>query len=222
MKRTIATILIVMALSSLFAGCELSEPDSISYMPKQEEAPESTSTPEPEPTQSPSIWYTRHFVDEFGDETDKVYVESEKIAGTFSNTATTNSNLSVYVSFEESNYKGDFISFRLLEYGRSKATHLSSESIDLAFKIDNAGSSETHYLTLTSSSDISSDVYTWEELNDYDVDDFHALINAMDEGQTFPCVIYIGKSSEYHFTIDGYGFADAVFEMEALNKEAEK
>ena len=209
-KRIVVIILVASALCAFISGCADISTQQIDTTP----APTST----PEPTTDPSYWYVRRFVDEFGDETDSTYVQSTKITGSFSNTATSNSSLSVYVSFEESDYKGDFISFRLLEYGKHKATHLSSERIELMFKIEDGSASNTYYMTLTGSSDISSDVYTWEELNDYDVDDFHVIIDALKSGKSFPCRIDIGTSSEYHFILDGTGFADAVQEMELTNQ----
>ena len=212
MKRIASTLLIALSLMAFISGCTTT-PTSLERTSKP------TTTPEPEPTPPPSQWDVRYFVDEFGDETDEAYVQCKKITGTFSNTATSNSRLYVYVSFEEGNYKGGFISFRLLEYGSHKATHFSSERIEFMFKIEENGESVTHYMTLTAGSDMSSDVYTWEEQNEYDIDDFHAFIDALKSEQTFPCRIDIGDSSEYHFTIDGTGFEEAVIEMEELNNQ---
>lgn len=153
-----------------------------------------------------SQWTVEHFVDEFGDETDSRYLRSKKITGYFSNTATSKSTLDVYVYYE----KGDYIRFRLLEYGSHRATHLSSDKIMLAFKVND----ETHYMNLKGSSDLSSDVYTSARMNDYDADDFAVLKSALISGETFPCYITIGNSSEYHFSIDGTGFSSALSELE--------
>jgi len=152
-----------------------------------------------------SQWTVEHFVDEFGDETENMYVRSKMISGYFSNTATSHSELTVYVYYE----KGDYIKFRLLEYGNHKATHLSSDKITLRFKIDG----ETYSMTLKGGSDLSGDVYTSATMNEYDKKDFSILKDALLSGEVFPCYIKIGNSSEYHFTVDGLGFALALDEI---------
>lgn len=147
-----------------------------------------------------SQWTVEYFVDDFGDKTDSSYVRSKMINGSFSNTATTNSTLSVYVYYEP----GDYIKFRLFEYGSHKATHLSSETISLAFKVDG----ETHYMMLKSENSLNGDIYASSKTGGFDI-----LKKALISEELFPCVIKIGSTSEYHFSIDGTGFLLALNEM---------
>lgn len=65
--------------------------------------------------QSFGIWKTDYYIDDFNQPTDEWYItNSEYAMGTFSNSATTNSNLAVCVLYDCNNY----ITFFLYEYGK--------------------------------------------------------------------------------------------------------
>ena len=92
-------------------------------------------------------WYLSHTVDEFGDESGNPVIQSE-ITGTFSNTATAESELKVMayiVSDDTGTIVGEgkyVLAFRLFEYGDHVATYLSSDSKILKTKI---GDTVTEY-----------------------------------------------------------------------------
>lgn len=73
--------------------------------------------------QSSGIWYSDHYVDEFNQPvTDQWYITNAiDFEGTFSNSATTDSKLSVQVAFD---YNND-ISFFLYEYGKKLVKNVS-------------------------------------------------------------------------------------------------
>jgi hypothetical protein len=94
-----------------------------------------------------SVWTIRNYVDEFGDPTKDRYIRNtESIRGTFSNTATQNSELNVDMlmdDLETSNSSHIRISIHLYEYARDnpvKATSLESYYVVVK---DNAGDSHT-------------------------------------------------------------------------------
>ena len=69
-------------------------------------------------------WEIGYYVDDFGDKTNDSYVIGT-FTGTFSNSATSGSRLTVYVYLDP--VYPSITQIRLLEYGSSKATFLSSE-----------------------------------------------------------------------------------------------
>jgi hypothetical protein len=92
-----------------------------------------------------SVWTIRNYVDEFGDPTKDRYIRNtESIRGTFSNTATQNSELNVDMlmdDLETSNSSHIRISIQLYEYaGRNPVKATSLERYDVVVK-DNAGDS---------------------------------------------------------------------------------
>jgi len=72
---------------------------------------------------SESDWILKHYVDEFGDDTNEKYVSYVGL-GTFSNTATTDSDLIVYVMVDRED-----VSIKLLEYGNSLVNNSYSHGI---------------------------------------------------------------------------------------------
>lgn len=72
-------------------------------------------------------WTVRYYVDAFNQPTDEWYIITKStISGTFSNSATTNSNLGVEVLYD---FEGE-ITFFLYEYGRSQVKNSSSRYVD--------------------------------------------------------------------------------------------
>ena len=78
-------------------------------------------------------WEVDYYVDEFGDKTNDAYVRGE-FHGTFSNSATNGSSLTVYVYMDKD--KPNRIAFRLLEYDSHKATAISSDKVTLKIKTE--------------------------------------------------------------------------------------
>ena len=80
-------------------------------------------------------WENTEVVDEFGDATGESAIRTV-VSGTFSNTATTGSDLLViaYINFNEFDYCYD-LSFQLLEYNDTPATYFSSDSKELKIKV---------------------------------------------------------------------------------------
>lgn len=73
------------------------------------------------------IWDVGYYVDDFQQPTDEWYITtSSQFTGTFSNSATTNSNLAVQVLVDHEND----ISFFLYEYGRSQVKNSSTQNED--------------------------------------------------------------------------------------------
>lgn len=71
------------------------------------------------------VWILNHYVDSFGDETDEGYL-STIMTGTFSNSATTNSDLIAYFLIDE-----DEVDLKLLEYGDYEVKGDSTYSFDV-------------------------------------------------------------------------------------------
>lgn len=73
----------------------------------------------------PKTWQIGNYVDEFGEPTGRKYVYTTIEGGTFSNSATQNSQLTAIVEpFRVANISGDTVggvTFRLLEYGKHPA-----------------------------------------------------------------------------------------------------
>lgn len=80
----------------------------------------------------PNAWIKSYYVDNFNDPTDEWYIIHEQlISGTFSNSATTNSNLSVYVLID-----AEKISFFLYEYDSNqvKNSYSTDETYSITMK----------------------------------------------------------------------------------------
>jgi len=91
------------------------------------------------------IWEIKPFVDEFNMPIEETYIVSEIIQGTFSNSATTNSDLLAVVFCEE--FEGFLeIKIRLVEYGRNIVRNpYSSAKYYSVVMMDNSG--QKHYYT---------------------------------------------------------------------------
>ena len=102
-----------------------------SYSVESSEIPVEESS-EQESTDSESHWILKHYVDEFGDETNVAYINYVDF-GTFSNSATTNSDL-IFSLLVES----DSADIKLLEYGSMlvKNSYSRSKSYDVTIKTD--------------------------------------------------------------------------------------
>ena len=155
----------------------------------------SVETTAPAATGKPSSWELSYTVDNFGDKTDEAVMRGS-FTGTFRNTATNGSNLTVYL-FVNRLTNGSVIYIRLLEYGNHNATYSSRDEMKMQVKVDDAVMD-----LYTIGSPPNSDLY----LNG------DALTGYLYEGKEIACVIDIGDS-RYNFTIDGNGFAELYDEL---------
>lgn len=142
-----------------------------------------------------SKWEKKYYVDEFGDETSSSYYVAT-FDGTFSNSATTNSELTAIVFLDSIS---NLTSFRLIEYGWSKATFLSSETITLKTK-DASGNVEEYSLYSSSSS---GDIFSMD----------YQLYRSIKDNESLSCVIttsskYQSVRDTYQFKIENTGLKD--------------
>jgi len=170
-------------------------------------------------------WEIQYFVDEFGDPTDSAYMVGT-FEGSFSNSATSNSELLVYLYYYSS--ENDF-AFRLGEYGDSLANYYSDDLMTIHMKLDG----ETYAVELFGTAP-TGDLYFYDTISDRGLLEESVVlftderemvsekfINALRAGETIPCYIIIGTEtdhmnqvlagtggSKYSFEIEGKGFAD--------------
>lgn len=188
------------------------------------------STAETESLPPAQHWQIDYFVDEFGDKTNEGFLIGE-FNGTFSNTATNSSDLSVFVYvMPDSTGKNYMIAFRLAEYGNHIATYSSYDYINLAFKV-NGEKYGVELMGFAPNGDAyltSHYAYEDETLASYNKTDrstaFYTLFNALkDNSGEVSCLITIGSmdnitssvgGSTYRFKIDGYGFAEQLATLE--------
>jgi len=69
------------------------------------------------------IWEIKYFVDDFGDPTNKGYIASDILSGTFSNSATSNSDLLAYFIISDSSS----VAIKLFEYGSNAVKAYSTD-----------------------------------------------------------------------------------------------
>lgn len=163
-------------------------------------------------------WSVRHYVDDFGDETDSTYIGAI-FNGTFSNTATSNSPLSVIVCY---NYGRRSFSFRLLEYDRVRATYSKYDDIKLKYKFTSPYTPDEDH---TFDEELegtapNGDLYLyWKEsiiADEVFGGDADMIETCLKEPTDVRCLITIG-SSEYIFDMDGSGFQECLDEVGVLD-----
>ena len=145
----------------------------------------------------PSPWELVRGVDEFGDPTGDTTLMAN-LEGTFSNSATTNSNLDVCVFYE-----APFFSFRLIEYGFNPANYHSSLTVKI--KVNDAVTTSIIDNRLTSNG-----FFAVGSVNDKEL--YNALYEALTNGEKVKFVITSG-SSTYNFTLMGKDFGELVKEL---------
>lgn len=172
-------------------------------------------------------WYLSHTVDEFGDESGNPVIQSE-ITGTFSNTATAESELKVMayiVSDDTGTIVGEgkyALAFRLFEYGDHVATYLSSDSKILKTKIgdtvteyDLSGSAPNGDLYVDVNASVSS-LKTKEDIENFlygKTSNYgEEIAKQLVDGNDIKCVINIG-SSKYNFVLEAGNIKDAFEEL---------
>lgn len=201
-------VLGIVGCSSTPATEETSTTKPTETTPIETESQTPEPTPGPTSTEAPSSWEIAHYVDDFGDETDEVYLQGV-FSGEFSNTATTNSELSVIVGVEYVMMETDvtdegyglnntIISFRLLEYNDHKATYNQGEKMTLKVKA-NDEISEYDIVGVAPNGDLS--ISGIGSPNAFDLE------TIWQNGGSTSCIIEIG-SSKYSFEIDGAGYRE--------------
>lgn len=141
-----------------------------------------------------NLWSEQKMVDEFGDviEGSKSIIQCN-IVGYFSNTATTNSELTGYVYMYFTDGYPEF-SIKLLEYGNHLASYTSYDSI--AFKIKLGDSIISYHPVF----------YTPPNGNLRIYDSNENLYTALYKGEDVRCIVEIGNS-KYNFTLYADNFA---------------
>ena len=202
MKKTISLVLaLVMCLSVCACGSDGS-------------IPEKSDVITPAPVQNgdnTSIWSLKISTDEFGDITkDSVSFVAGLSQGTFSNTATSGSDLTVVTSFmKKPGYNHYIVVFDLKEYNDQSVTASEFDTITFKMKIDEEvikGSLDATS-TLTGNSYnrtlvFGAGEYTWGG---------DVLFNALYKGKDVRCIITI-NSSEYNFTLESDNFQSVCVE----------
>lgn len=150
------------------------------------------------PIEKKNYWKCISAVDEFGDPTNNSVVAS-LVEGTFSNTATNDSELNVTVYFES-----PYLVFHMLEYDDTPISYISSDELLLKAKIE-----ENVFEYTLSGQAPSSDLYV-SLMTDTGI--ANELGNALLGGANIKCVIYVG-SSKYNFELNGSGLADTIDQM---------
>ena len=146
-------------------------------------------------------WEIDHYVDDFGDPTDSVYIRGV-FTGVFSDTETAGSFLTAIVFFDP---ESAVFSFRLLELGNKKAAYSSDEEDAIGFKFK-VSSDDIYEGTLTG-------IAPNEDLFLTGSDNLSTVLEvALQSNEEIRCVINIG-SSKYNFTIDGIGFRSCLTEF---------
>lgn len=174
-------------------------------------------------------WENTEVVDEFGDATGESAIRSV-VSGTFSNTATAESDLTVvaFITMGVPAYSSDFISdnatlisntltyptsaynvqFRLLEYDKTPATHLKSDNMILKTKV---GEDVEEY-TLIGNEDNSDLLVNPVIMGETGFErNGELLLKDLYEGNDVRCIVEIG-SSKYKFTLESGNFQKIIDE----------
>ena len=174
-------------------------------------------------------WENTEVVDEFGDATGESAIRSV-VSGTFSNTATAESDLTVvaFITMGVPAYSSDFISdnatlisntltyptsaynvqFRLLEYDKTPATHLKSDNMILKTKV---GEDVEEYILI--GNEDNSDLLVNPVIMDKTGFERNGelLLKDLYEGNDVRCIVEIG-SSKYKFTLEAGNFQKIIDE----------
>lgn len=150
-------------------------------------------------------WFIEEYKDEFGDGTGSTFCFTI-CEGSFSNTATSGSDLTAGIYFDASHHA--FL-IRLLEYGNTNAAYSSNSDISIKCKVGEyvfedtpVGDAPNGELILSESNK------SYKKFYDY-----------LEKGEEIRIVIYI-DNSKYNFSISGYGFRSAIAEQERRGDSA--
>ena len=167
------------------------------------EEPETEETPEPVVTHFPHIsWTQEYYVDDFNDPTDQTYLRGH-FSGTFSNSATSGSALSVYLYFDKelTGDSSDYFKIRLFEYGDMLVNYSLSGEDDILVKIKIDGKTYEAHPDYLSEKDIC--IKRGSPI-------FAPIVNALNAGSEISVVITESRysTSTYRFTVDSFGLDD--------------
>ena len=147
--------------------------------------------------------------DEFGDiDYDSRSIIKAVVEGTFSNTATSDSSLSVGIVLYNNNSGQKEFDFQMYEYGKQLATYTNSDNLSMKIKVDDI---KVDYMIVGDAPNgalrLGAIDYAGEE-----------LFSTLYYGNDVKVIIKIG-SSEYKFTIPSDNFAEICTEAEAKDEE---
>ena len=193
-KRTLA---LALAFGCVFMSPALSYAEENADIEAVSDTEEDSSTDE----ENSNSWEKVAVVDDFGDATGESII-STVVSGTFSNTATTGSDLLVvaYIDFNESDYYYDLI-FKLLEYNDTPATYLSSDSKELKIKV---GSINRVYEYDLLGQEPNGYVYVGDSSGE-------DIVKYLYDGNDIRCVLRLG-SSKYSFALEAGNIAELIDE----------
>lgn len=149
-------------------------------------------------------WTEEFYADDFGDPTSSSYIRGI-FDGTFSNSATTGSDLTVCFFMDKNldSASYDMFTIRLLEYGNHKVSFIGCDEWDISIKVkvDGVVSEDEPFLLLTDSGEMA--IKRGSPL-------FSAIIDALDADKEIAFVITVGGygTDTYRFNIDANGLAD--------------
>ena len=200
MKKTI-TLCLCLCLCFLLIACGQSGEET-----EATTVPETTVASTAPPTEPPKEihWTEEFYVDDFGDSTSSSYIRGV-FDGTFSNSATSGSELTVcfFMDKKMDSASYDMFTIRLLEYGSHKVSFIGCDTWDVSIKVkvDGVVSEDEPYFLLSDSG---------EMVINRDSPLFRAIIDALESGKEISFVITVGGygTSTYRFKIDANGLAD--------------
>ncbi|SEA88069.1 hypothetical protein SAMN05216349_1437 [Oribacterium sp. KHPX15] len=164
----------------------------------QETTASTVDTTAPVEPKKEGHWKTELSRDEFGDITEEsIPVISGYFEGDFSNSATASSELTVNVLTD-----GNILGFYLYEYGKTKASFLSSEEKVIKIKI--AGDITEDKLEETGGGGLACNGFIG-----------NLITKSLEAGNDVRCIIEAGYS-KYNFTMVGDNYDDAVSEKEEI------
>ncbi|HIU49632.1 MAG TPA: hypothetical protein IAD22_01280 [Candidatus Limousia pullorum] len=203
MKKALLGLIILILISNC-AGC------GSNNSPATDETQETQELSTTETEFWGSHWTEKSYVDEFNDPTADKYL-CGTFSGTFSNSATSNSNLTAmliidkYLNYGSDYFGEDIFRIRLLEYGSHNASFSGSEETDveIKIKIDNVVTQDTAYFLDPSNGEIY--INRRNEI-------FVPFIAAMNDGKEVSFAITVSSygrvSSTYRFDVDPEGLSD--------------
>lgn len=204
MKKTIALCL-CLCLCFLLIACGRSGEETEATTAPETTVASTAPVTEP-PTEPPKEihWTEEFYVDDFGDPTSSSYIRGI-FDGTFSNSATTGSDLTVcfFMDKDLASASYDMFTIRLLEYGNHKVSFIGCDEWDVSIKVkvDGVVSEDEPYLLLTDSGEMA--IKRGSPL-------FSAIIDALEADKEIAFVITVGGygTNTYRFNIDANGLAD--------------
>lgn len=162
-----------------------------------------------ESSKDKSKWELDYYVDEFGDKTNEKYVKSTVI-GSFSNTATDDSLLVVYMMID-SNY----IAFKLYEYGDNLVKNSYSNSVSYAISTKNNDGEKKSF-----SGEMRAESGDRVIINTYSNDRFIGMLKNSEKIK-FVVINEDRPSSVYNFELDCTGLDECYDKLNGINDISE-